>query len=502
MRVLTPVFLDRFAWRVLNVHPSLLPAFAGGMDLAVHTAVLAAGCKQSGCTVHFVEAAVDAGPVLVQRSCAIDVGETAESLKAKVQALEGEAFVEAIKLFVDDAALDLLQFLRRYREDFAAAAKLLACGVAVPTTAPSAGAAPAPLTYAQAGVDIDEGDHLVENIKPLARSTARLGADAELGGFGGLFDLKVLGYTDPLLVSGTDGVGTKLRVAQFANVHDTVGIDLVAMSVNDLVVQGAEPIIFLDYFATGKLVVAEATQVIKGIAEGCRQAGCALIGGETAEMPSMYADGDYDLAGFSVGVVERSRVLPRLDEQTDGDVVLGIGSSGVHSNGFSLVRRIISEYGFDWQGPPPFVSEHKRLCDAVLTPTKIYIRSLLPSIKEEPRCRIKGLAHITGGGLPDNLPRVLRSGMQARLDAKSWDILPVFRWMQTHGSGVAPAEMARTFNLGIGMAVVVAAEDADHVTAAISAQGERVFRIGTLRSKATQSDPDVVIDNLAEAFAL
>jgi phosphoribosylformylglycinamidine cyclo-ligase len=349
-------------------------------------------------------------------------------------------------------------------------------------------------------VDIDAGDQLVENIKPLARSTARTGGDAELGGFGGLFDLKALGYTDPLLVSGTDGVGTKLRVAQIAGVHDTVGIDLVAMSVNDLVVQGAEPIVFLDYYATGKLEVAEATQVIKGIAEGCRQAGCALVGGETAEMPSMYADGDYDLAGFAVGVVERTRVLPRLDEQVDGDILLGIASSGVHSNGFSLVRRIISKYGVDWQAAPPFASQHKRLCDAVLTPTKIYIKALLPSIQEEPRCRIKALAHITGGGLPDNLPRVLSSGMQARLDAKSWEILPVFRWMQAHGTGVEPAEMARTFNLGIGMVVVVAAEDAAHVAASIRAQGETVFKIGSLRRKAGERDPDVVIDNLREAF--
>jgi phosphoribosylaminoimidazole synthetase len=357
------------------------------------------------------------------------------------------------------------------------------------------------LTYAAAGVDIDAGDALVENIKPMAKSTARSGADADLGGFGGLFDLKAAGYKDPLLVCGTDGVGTKLKVAINANKHDTVGIDLVAMSVNDLVVQGAEPLLFLDYYATGHLDVKEATQVIGGIAEGCRQAGCALIGGETAEMPSMYAHGDYDLAGFAVGAVERDRVLPVLSAQKPGDVLLGIASSGVHSNGFSLVRRVVDKYGFDWNAPPPYASPHKRLADDVLTPTKIYIRCLVPSFKEADGCKIKAMAHITGGGLPDNLPRVLREGVQAVLDAKSWPILPVFRWMQSVGGGVEPFEMARTFNLGVGMVLIVAAEHVEHVKAAIESHGEKVYRIGVLREHTDPSTPQVQLDNLAEAFA-
>jgi phosphoribosylformylglycinamidine cyclo-ligase len=338
-------------------------------------------------------------------------------------------------------------------------------------------------------VDIDAGDALVENLKPLAKSTARTGADADLGGFGGLFDLKAAGFADPLLVSGTDGVGTKLKVAQIAGVHDTVGIDLVAMSVNDIIVQGAEPLLFLDYFATGHLDVAEATAVISGIAEGCRQSGCALIGGETAEMPSMYAHGDYDLAGFAVGAVERDRVLPDMDSLKPGDVLLGLASSGVHSNGFS-----------DWQAPPPFPSTAKRLCDAALRPTRIYVKGLLPTLKDPRKGRVKALAHITGGGLPDNLPRVLRPGMQAVIDAMSWEIPPIFRWLQSVGTGVEPSEMARTFNIGIGMVVVVAAEAADEVQAQIAAQGETVFRIGTLESAAPDAVP-VRLDNLAAAFS-
>jgi phosphoribosylformylglycinamidine cyclo-ligase len=349
-------------------------------------------------------------------------------------------------------------------------------------------------------VDIDAGDALVENLKPLAKSTARTGADADLGGFGGLFDLKAAGFADPLLVSGTDGVGTKLKVAQIAGVHDTVGIDLVAMSVNDIIVQGAEPLLFLDYFATGHLDVAEATAVISGIAEGCRQSGCALIGGETAEMPSMYAHGDYDLAGFAVGAVERDRVLPDMDSLKPGDVLLGLASSGVHSNGFSLVRKVVSAYGVDWQAPPPFPSTAKRLCDAALRPTRIYVKGLLPTLKDPRKGRVKALAHITGGGLPDNLPRVLRPGMQAVIDAMSWEIPPIFRWLQSVGTGVEPSEMARTFNIGIGMVVVVAAEAADEVQAQIAAQGETVFRIGTLESAAPDAVP-VRLDNLAAAFS-
>jgi phosphoribosylaminoimidazole synthetase len=424
--------------------------------------------------------------------------------------------VSSIKLFVDDAGVDVLTALRQHAGRWAAVAPLLphgrlpggggaagsahdaAHGTAAAGGGPAGGAR---LTYAQAGVDIDAGDQLVENLKPLAKSTARSGADADLGGFGGLFDLKAAGYVDPLLVSGTDGVGTKLRVAQIAGVHDTVGIDLVAMSVNDIVVQGAEPLLFLDYFATGHLDVAEATAVIRGIAAGCKDAGCALIGGETAEMPSMYAPGDYDLAGFAVGAVERDRVLPDMDALVPGDVLLGISSSGVHSNGFSLVRKVVTAHGFDWHAPPPFPSDAPRLCDAVLKPTKIYVRSLLPALRDPRRGRVKALAHITGGGLPDNLPRVLRPGMQARIDATAWPMPPVFKWLQSAGSGIEPAEMARTFNIGIGMVVVVAADAAAEVMADIASRGEAVFRIGELRATAAAGDPQVVLDNLAAAFA-
>lgn len=407
--------------------------------------------------------------------------------------------MEAVRLFTDDAQVNVLEALRKRRGDWAAVAPLLPASrlsLNVPTPA-DAGR----LTYAAAGVDIDAGDALVENIKPMAKSTARSGADADLGGFGGLFDLKAAGYKDPLLVCGTDGVGTKLKVAMIAEKHDTVGIDLVAMSVNDLVVQGAEPLLFLDYYATGHLDVKEATQVIHGIAEGCRQAGCALIGGETAEMPSMYAHGDYDLAGFAVGAVERDRVLPVMDQLKPGDVLLGIASSGVHSNGFSLVRRVVAKYNVDWHAPPPFPSTQSRLCDEVLTPTKIYIRCLLPSLKEASGCKIKAMAHITGGGLPDNLPRVLRPDLQASIDAKSWPILPVFRWMQALGGGVEPAEMARTFNLGVGMVLVVAAEHVEAVKASVEAAGEKVYRIGTLKEYTDTSKPQVELVNLAEAFA-
>lgn len=409
-----------------------------------------------------------------------------------------QALINSIKLFLDDADADLLTALRKAGGKWPSIAHLLPKS-RIPVPGSTLAAPGGKLTYAQAGVDIDAGDALVENLKPLAKSTARPGADADLGGFGGLFDLKSAGFKDPLLVSGTDGVGTKLRVAQEAGIHDTVGIDLVAMSVNDIVVQGAEPLLFLDYFATGHLDVQEATDVIKGIADGCRQAGCALIGGETAEMPSMYAPGDYDLAGFAVGAVERDRVLPDIDGMKDGDVILGIASSGVHSNGFSLVRRVVAQYGFDWQGPPPFKSSKARLCEAVLEPTRIYVKCLMPSLKDPRTGRIKAMAHITGGGLPDNVPRVLRPGMQAVIDCKSWDIPPVFRWMQSHGTGIEPAEMARTFNIGIGMIVVCSKESAEEVKAEIAAAGEAVFTIGVMKDCALDAK-QVVLNNLVEAF--
>ncbi len=330
------------------------------------------------------------------------------------------------------------------------------------------------LTYAQAGVDIDAGDALVEAIKPLAKSTARPGADAALGGFGGLFDLKAAGFKDPLLVAGTDGVGTKLKVAIESGIHDTVGIDLVAMSVNDIVVQGAEPLLFLDYFATGKLDVTMGTEVVKGVAEGCRQAGCALVGGETAEMPGMYARGDYDLAGFAIGAVERDQVLPRRDMAV-GDVVLGLQSSGVHSNGFSLVRRLVADQGLKYEAPAPFASGQS-LGRALLAPTRIYVKSALAAIRGSD---VKGLAHITGGGLTENAPRVVPDDLDIEIDLAAWAPLPVFQWIARTG-GVDEREMLRTFNCGIGMIVVVPEASADATMRILSEAGEKVSRLGRL----------------------
>jgi phosphoribosylformylglycinamidine cyclo-ligase len=331
-----------------------------------------------------------------------------------------------------------------------------------------------PLTYADAGVSIDAGNALVKAIGPLARSTARPGAEAELGGFGGFFDLKAAGYRDPLLVAANDGVGTKLKLAIETGRHDGVGIDLVAMCANDLIVQGAEPLFFLDYYATGKLENDVAATVVESIAEGCRQAGCALIGGETAEMPGMYAAGDYDLAGFCVGAVERDRVLTGADI-SPGDIILGLASSGVHSNGFSLVRRIIADKGWKLDERLPS-AEGRTLGETLLEPTRIYVRSLLPLVQER---RIKGLAHITGGGLLENLPRVLPDGSHAVVDMGLWDLPAIFAELQ-RGGRIAPEEMARTFNCGIGMALIVDEAEADGVTAALEGAGETVFRIGRI----------------------
>lgn len=334
-------------------------------------------------------------------------------------------------------------------------------------------------TYAEAGVDIDAGNALVRAIAPLARSTRRPGADAELGGFGGLFDLKATGYKDPVLVAANDGVGTKLKVAIDANLHDTVGIDLVAMSVNDLVVQGAEPLFFLDYFATGKLDVATATAVVSGIAEGCRQANCALIGGETAEMPGMYAAGDYDLAGFAVGAVERDQVLPRADVGA-GDVILGLASTGFHSNGYSLVRRVVSDNGFSYSAPFP-MDATRSIGEALIAPTRIYVRSVLAAIRETGA--VKALAHITGGGFVENIPRVLPDGIVAEINGDAWRMPDVFRWVMKLG-GIEEAEMGRTFNCGIGMIAVVAAERTDAVAKVLADAGETVWTIGRLRARA------------------
>ena len=327
-----------------------------------------------------------------------------------------------------------------------------------------------PLTYADAGVSIDAGNALVKAIGPLAKATARPGADAELGGFGGLFDLKAAGFEDPLLVAANDGVGTKLKIAIELGRHAGIGIDLVAMCANDLIVQGAEPLFFLDYFATGKLDNDVAAAVVASIAEGCRQAGCALIGGETAEMPGMYAPGDYDLAGFCVGAVERSQVLTgsRVDA---GQIILGLASSGVHSNGFSLVRRIIAERGWDLdQGLP----SGRTLGDTLLEPTRIYVRALLPQVRAG---RIAGLAHITGGGLLENIPRVLPDRCHAMIDVTKWPLPRLFALL-VEGGDLTPAEMARTFNCGIGMVAIVAQADADAVQRDLEDAGETVHRIG------------------------
>ncbi len=329
-------------------------------------------------------------------------------------------------------------------------------------------------TYAEAGVSIAAGNALVKAIAPLARSTARPGADAELGGFGGFFDLKAAGYRDPLLVAANDGVGTKLKLAIELDGHDGVGIDLVAMCVNDLIVQGAEPLFFLDYFATGKLDPGIAERVVAGIAEGCRIAGCALIGGETAEMPGMYAPGDYDLAGFSVGAVERGEALTG-DRVAAGDVILGIASSGVHSNGYSLVRRLAADRGWKLDRPALF-DQTVILGDALLAPTRIYVRALLPLVRAG---RIHALAHITGGGLLENIPRVLPEGLHARIDAGSWPQPPLMGFLQAQGN-IEPGEFARTFNCGVGMVAVVAAAEAEAVIAALAEAGESACAIGLI----------------------
>lgn len=345
-------------------------------------------------------------------------------------------------------------------------------------TPDSATPASGPYTYAQAGVSIAAGNALVRAIAPLARSTRRPGADADLGGFGGMFDLKAAGFVDPLLVAANDGVGTKLKLAIEWDRHEGVGVDLVAMCVNDLIVQGAEPLFFLDYYASGKLDAAVAERVVASIAEGCKTAGCALIGGETAEMPGMYADGDYDLAGFCVGAVERTNVLTGR-EIAAGDVMLGLASSGVHSNGFSLVRRLAADRGWKLDRPALF-DQDRLLIDHLMAPTRIYVASLLPLLRDR---RIKGLAHITGGGLLENIPRVLPEGVHAVVDADAWEQSRLMAFLQAQGA-IEPEEMARTFNCGIGMVVIVSADEAEAVTAALEAANETVFTIGSIETGA------------------
>lgn len=440
MRILSAEFCNFWKGQCINVHPSLLPKHAGGMDLEVHQAVLDAKEDETGCTIHEVTEDVDGGPVVVQKKVKVEIGESAESLKAKVQVLEGPAFVEAIQMY-------------RLNQQGGQA-----------------------ISYADAGVSIDAGNKLVELIKPFCKDTRRSGCDADLGGFGGLFELSKAGYdaADTVLIGATDGVGTKLRIAQATGCHESVGIDLVAMCVNDLIVAGGEPLFFLDYFATGKLEVHEAAAVVKGIAEGCKQAGCGLIGGETAEMPSMYAPGDYDLAGFSVGAVRKGGILP--SNVCSGDVIIGLPSSGIHSNGFSLVRKLIEKEGLKFSSPCPWDSSVSSIGDSLLTPTKIYVKACLPLLKEG---LIKGLSHITGGGLLENLPRSLPSGVAAEVSYHP-NLPPVFKWMK-NSSGLDDTEMLRTFNCGIGMVLILAPENLEAVKSILASNGEKdVYELGAL----------------------
>ena len=351
--------------------------------------------------------------------------------------------------------------------------------------------------YKDAGVDIDAAAALVENIKPHIKNTHRSGVMSGIGGFGALFDLKETGYEDPVLVSGTDGVGTKIKIAIDSGLHDTIGIDAVAMCVNDIVVQGAEPLFFLDYFATGKLDTGVAEDVIKGVATGCQQAGCALIGGETAEMPGLYADGDYDLAGFSVGAVERTELITGERIQ-DGDIILGLASSGLHSNGFSLVRKIVEgTQGFGYENPCPF-AEDKTMAEALLTPTKIYVKSILEAltIKDGDNPAITGMAHITGGGLDENVPRIIPEGLSAQINCESWELPSVFKWLIRAGN-LAPSDMATTLNAGIGMVVIVPAKRKDAVKYSFEQSGERVFEIG----KITDGDTPIILKNADSAWS-
>ena len=346
-------------------------------------------------------------------------------------------------------------------------------------------------TYAAAGVDIDAGNRLVEQIKPACNATKRHGSMGGIGGFGGLFDLKAAGFTDPILVSGTDGVGTKLKIAQDMGSHNTIGQDLVAMVVNDLVVQGAEPLFFLDYFATGKLEVDATAAVVVGIANACKASGCALVGGETAEMPSMYEPGSYDLGGFAVGAVERGNLLPRMDAMAAGDVILGIPSSGVHSNGYSLVRHIVAGASDEgWDAPCPWDQSGVSIGQALLTPTKLYVKSCLEAVRTG---HVDGLCHITGGGFLENIPRVVPSHLMAEIDLSCYALPPAFSWLRRQGN-VEASEMARTFNCGIGMTIVCKPHTVREVVDALARGGEPVvLQLGTLQARANEDVPQVNI---------
>ncbi len=343
------------------------------------------------------------------------------------------------------------------------------------------------MSYRDAGVDIEAGDALVEQIKPFAKRTMRPEVLAGIGGFGSLFEMPKK-FKNPVLVSGTDGVGTKLKLAFELNKHDTVGIDLVAMSVNDILVQGAEPLFFLDYFACGKLEVGTAAQVIKGIAEGCEQSGCALVGGETAEMPGMYPAGEYDLAGFAVGCVDKEKIINGLSIQA-GDVVLGLASSGAHSNGYSLIRKLIEKSGIDFESDADGFFAGRKFKDVVMAPTKIYVKSILKLLETMP---VKGMAHITGGGITENIPRVLPEGLTAEIQKNSWTLPPLFKWLQAQGN-IAPLEMYRTFNCGVGMAIIVEKAQVAAAKTLLESMGETVYTLGVIRAQQAGEAATVVI---------
>lgn len=404
MRILSPLFVNKYT--IYNVHPSLLPKYAGGMDLNVHKTVIINKEKESGCTVHLVTPELDAGKILVQKSCQIDDNETPESLKTKVQYLEGLALVEAIEDFQRHSGLD----------------------------------------YKKSGVNLEEANNFLNEIKPLISKTYCKNVISELGGFSGIWNFDKNKYLNPVLLATTDGVGTKLKLAEIAHNYSTIGIDLVAMSINDLLASGGEPLFFLDYLATGKLKKEKSVEILKGIVEGCKQSKCSLLGGETAEMPGIYHNGDFDLAGFAVGIAEKNRILPQKDFIGPGDLLIGLSSTGLHSNGFSLVRKILNDNVFD---PPPFKSNHSRLIDELLTPTKIYTE-IIPLIKSG---YIFAAAHITGGGLVDNIQRVLPNELDVKIEMDSWKKPEIFEWLRVEG-GITQDEMFKVFNMGIGMVLI------------------------------------------------
>ena len=478
MRIFSKDFTDRWKGQIVNIHPSLLPAFAGGMDVDVHLAVLSAGCTETGCTVHEVTEDVDHGPIVVQKRCIVDpTTDSTTGLKARVQRLEGQALIESIALYVNGfigplANQGMYEILREVDGE---TANKLNNG----------------LTYRSAGVNIDAGRELVHRIKPLVQRTRRQGSDSEIGGFGGTFNLSAAGFgaKGELLVASADGVGTKLKVAQTMGIHSTIGIDLVAMNSNDILTCGAEPLFFLDYIATGKLDVEVTADIVSGIAEGCVQSGCALIGGETAEMADMYTSGEYDLAGFVVGAIKSGFTLPAPDI-TAGDVLLGLPSTGIHSNGFSLVRKCVEMSSSDWHDACPW-APNESIGQNFLRPTKVYVKALLPLIHAR---LLKGMAHITGGGLPDNLPRVLPVGLCAHIDvvAANWTLPPEFRWLK-HQGNLCQQELLRTFNCGIGMVLIVSEQNKDKVTSMLQAMDEHVLHLGRLQCAGNDNLPIVNI---------